>query len=583
MNPESEAHLNRVKTAIDPAQTAQNIETWLGKNSFLEGKPFSFVDHEYQQVILRDKAKIKFCKKCSQIGISELSVRRAIAITQLYRDISCIYILPTATFAGTFSSTRFSSALENTPTAKENLYKTDSTSVKRFVGENYLYMKGASTSAQAISIPCDFLVVDEKDFCESQDILSAFTSRMTHSKYKDQFHFSTPTVGGYGISEDFDGSMQFVEIQRCNHCNHTFIADYYEHVKLPGFNVGNNKVKGPANVKKTDRILQEFNFLNKELLTKFPINEAYLACPNCHKPCDQDIKYREFVCVNPDSNRETHGYQITPFSAPKQMPPSEMIKTSTGYKAVKDFVNNCLGLEHDDSTTGLSETELKALFRSDINYPELPPYQISGTDMGGTCAHFTAYPAPNGHIRIMLAERIPLHKFNKRYLESLGQSNVVSSVIDLMPYTDMVAAMQARCPSLFACVFTRTRGVELYNIREKEEDENKASYGVRQINAKKNALFDFMVNMIREGQISFAPSTFQEKDTIIKHLMDMKRIEIKNLDGEKEYVWRKSSKGLDHYFHALAYLVLANFLKGLSTGLAPLPMLAGKFTQKKVL
>ena len=158
---------------------------------------------------------------------------------------------------------------------------------------------------------------------------------------------------------------------------------------------------------------------------------------------------------------------------------------------------------------------------------------------------------------------------------------MISSVIDLMPYTSLVADLQKKIPSLFACVFTKTKGVELYNIRDKEEDESKASYGVHQVNAKKHALLDFLVEMIRAGGLSFAPSTFEQKETIIAHMRDMKRIEITNKEGDIEFRWRKSQDGEDHYMHALAYLVLANFLKGLSTGLAPLPMLAGKFPQKR--
>jgi len=434
-------------------------------------------------------------------------------------------------------------------------------------------------------VPVSDLTLDEIDFAEDQDVLTSFQSRMTHAEEEvmSQLAFSTPTVPNYGISHLFDNSLQHAEIQRCNHCNHCFTADYYDHVKLPGFNVPDGRLKGPAGHVKANRKLTEFGFLSKILLTQFPIREAYLACPKCQKPVDQSVKYREFVVVNPDQNFEEHGFHVTPFSAPTHMPPHKMITTSTKYKAKKDFVNNCLGLTHEDETTGLGLEELEALFVSNVEYPESPPFQISGTDMGGSCAHMTGYPAPNGHVRIMSAEMIPLHKFRDRFGRSLGSCNVISSVIDLMPYTSLVAELQKKIPSLFACVFVATKGSELYTIRDKEEDEEKASYGVHQVNAKKHALLDFLVNMIRGGNLSFAPSTFGQKDKIIEHMRDMKRIQITNKDGDIEFRWRKSATGEDHYMHALAYLVLANFLKGLSTGLAPLPMLAGKFKQKRVL
>lgn len=578
-------HLNRINSALDPASQAATIAEWVIKHTTIGGKQFSFFNHEYQRTILDDPAPIKYVKKCSQVGISELAVRRVIAKVMLHAEINAMYVLPSAAFSSMFSSTRLASALDSSKIAKESLYRTDSASVKRFFNESFIYMRGASKSGQAISVPVSDITLDEINFMEDQSVLTSFTSRMTHAAedVMSQLYFSTPTVPGYAVSHLFENSMQHFEMQRCCHCNHTFIADYYEHVKLPGFNVRDSRLKGPAGLAKTNRKLTEINFLTKNLLTQFPVNEAYLECPACRGKVDQDIQYREFVVKNPDSNFEEHGYQITPFAAPFHMPPPKMIKTSVSYSARKDFVNNTLGLDHEDKTTGLGKEELDALFTSDIQYPDSPPFQISGTDMGGSCAHMTAYSAPDGHLRIMSAELIPLHKFKVDYPKSLAEHNIISSVIDLMPYTDLVATMQAKVPTLFACLFSKTKGVELYNIREQEEDETKASYGIRQVTAKKHALFDFLVDMIRTGKISFAPSTFGEKEKIIEHMRDMKRMEITNADGDKEFIWVKSATGEDHYMHALGYLVLADFLKGLSTASVTLPNLISKFRQKKVL
>lgn len=575
-------HFDRVRSATDPAARAATMSDWITRETFLRGKPFSFLDHEYQKTILDDPAAIKFVTKCSQIGISELSVRRVIAKVNLFAEINAMYVLPTAAFASMFSSTRFATALDNSPAAKSSLYRTNSASIKRFFNESYIYMRGASRSGQAISVPVSDLTMDEVDFAEDQDVLTAFTSRMTHAdaEIMAQWWFSTPTVNGYGITHLFDNSLQHVEMQRCQHCNHHFVPDYYKDVKLPGFNVPDGRLVGAAGHAKTDRQLAEFSFFTKQLLTQFDVDSAYLACPKCKKKVNQDIANRQFVVVNPDSNFEEHGYRISPFSAPKHMPPSKMIKTATMYKAIKDFVNNCLGLAHEDETTGLSRVEVDNLFRASIDYPEHPPYQVSGTDMGGQCAHLTAYPAPDDHLRIMTADLIPLSKFKEEFRLSLAQTNCISSIIDSLPYTDTVSEMQALVPRLFAAVYSKGKGLSLFDIKEVEEDETKASYGVRQVTVKRDALFDLVVAKIRAGHISFAPSTFKLKETIINHLLDMKRIEITNSDGDKIFTWRKSSAGVDHFMHALGYLILADFIKGLSTGLAPLPMLAAKMKLK---
>jgi len=195
-------HLSRVRAAIDPRAQAATISEWLIKHTTINSRAWSFRDHEYQRTILDDPAPIKYVKKCSQVGISELAVRRVIAKVQLHAGINAMYVLPTAAFASMFSSTRLASALDSSKEAKESLYKTDSTTIKRFFNESFVYMRGASRSGQAISVPVTDLTLDEIDFAEDQAVLTSFASRMTHADedLMSQLGFSTPTVPKYGIS-----------------------------------------------------------------------------------------------------------------------------------------------------------------------------------------------------------------------------------------------------------------------------------------------------------------------------------------------------------------------------------------------
>lgn len=584
MNPTIEAHLNRIRVGVDPneATNSLSVSGWISQNTTLQGKPFSYKDHEYQKTLLDDPAKIKYCIKCSQVGISELSVRRIIAMCQLHAEINAMIVLPTAAFASTFSTTRLSTALDSSKVARENLYKTDSASVRRFINNSYIYMKGASRGSQAISIPVDVLAVDEIDFSEDQSILTAFESRMTHSRLSEAMWFSTPTVNGYGISHLFDNSLQHVEMQKCSRCNHHFVPDYYNDVKLPGFNAPINMLKGPANAVPSNnpRSLKEINFFSKALLTQFQVDTAYLACPKCQRPIDQDIKYRQYVIVNPNSNFDEHGYRISPFSAPKFVPPSKMLRKSTAFKSLRDFINNTLGLAHDDETTGLSEQECSDLFTT-TSTPLTTSYQVLGLDFGGTCACLTAQPlfdAGEERLIIHSAQQIPLYKIKTEYMQLLARHRVISSVADAMPYTTEVSALQDLDHRLFACMFSNSKSLELFQLREKEEDETKAMFGLRQISAKKDALMDFVVANIRAGKIIFAQteSNMMMRNTIIKHLRDPKRIKIDTAEGKGQYVWRKSPSGEDHFFLALAYLLLANAIKGLHGSVAPLPLLLSK-------
>lgn len=577
-------HLERVLAGISPQEVA-NLAAWIEQNTFLRGLPFSFKDHEYQRTIAVDKARIKYIRKCSQVGVSELAVRLAIAFCMVNRGVNLLYVLPTALFASTFSATRLAVALDNCPVADDALHPgTDSTTVKRFLHDSFIFMRGASRASQAISVPCDHLVVDEVDFAEDQDVLTSFTSRLTHSPFKLETWFSTPTFAKHGISYGFENSIRHHELQKCHRCNHWFQPDYFEHVKLPGFNapLGTRTVDNETDIGGRaglyNRQLDEINFFSKELLAKYDVNKAYLACPKCHRPVNQHIRYRKFVAENPDDKFDAHGFQITPFCAPKTVPPGEIIRISTRYKSQKDFINNCLGLPAEDSTTGLDAEEVRRAFYTDINFPDRPALQVCGADMGGACAVLTGYPAPDGHLRVMTAELVPLHKMKVRFPEILGTTRSIASCIDALPYSDMVAELQDRIPTLWASIYTQTKGLELYQVKEKEEDEDKALYGVRQLNVKKNAGLDLVVTMLRAGKLSFAPGTFEMQEKIVTHLTDMKRVKIKRKDGEEEYVWKKSARGEDHFFHALLYLVLANFVKGLSAGVEGPGFLATTFS-----
>jgi hypothetical protein len=565
VNVHQQEFIRRVKNAVNPGQTLDLVR-WIPENTLIKGQPFSFTDHEYQKYLLQLTESVIYVKKCSQIGVSEIIVRWLLAYLTTRRGVNAIYTLPTARFADRFSATRIEPVIESSPVLKAAVDPTlFSASVRRFVTECMLFMQGASKTSQAISVPAEVIVGDEIDFMEDDSILSSFTSRLSHALDPQERYFSTPTFEGFGVDFGYQKARRHVQLQKCQRCNHQFLPRYYDHVKLPGFTGS----------------LHEFSYLTRDLLDDYDTTKAYLECPKCKRAVDQDIKYREFVVENSESKALAAGLALTPFCAPRHMPPGRIIVTSTKYKKKRDFINFCLGETYTDADSGLLRDELAPLFTSDVRFPEHPPYQVLGADLGGTCAMIRAYPAPNGHLRVTKVDWVPLHKMREEFPKALATGRVISAVIDALPYSDLVKALQDACPSLFAALKSNAKGMELYNVREVEDDEEKATYGIRQLNYKRNALLDFVMLMLRGGQISFAPSCFDDQEKIIDQLTDMRRVEEINKKGEKEFVWRKSPKGYDHTHHALMFMVLANFIKGIQGGSAPLPSLIAKFKPKK--
>lgn len=564
-------HWQRIQSLVHPGDQERRLSRWITESTRLGGMPFSFINHEYQEFILNLNAIHYAIKKPSQIGISELNVRRALGICCLNANVSLAYILPTMAFSQKFAKSRVDPVVAGSPDVLAQMSPgNDSSVMKQFRNDSFLYFMGASRSNQAISTPLDAMIEDELDFFEDLTVLTQFTSRLKHSKLdKNKFMLSTPTVGGYGISALYDNSKQYIELQKCNHCGHWFHADYFNDVVLPGF----------------EKSLHAVSYTTKSLIADFDLSTAYLSCPKCKKRVDQSLKYRNWVCVNPDSHSDTAGVHITPFTAPGIITPGQLIHNSTEYSRISDFYNFELGLEHSDTDSEVTREELmQAVLPPEdafYSYTNPPPYAVMGIDVGGLCAVTIGYPSPQGPLIVVHAELVPVRKFAVRYAELCSKFRVISVVIDSLPYTDLVLQLQARDPNLWASLFSSSKAISLYSIREKTEDDNAAFSGVRALLVARDRGLDQTVAMIRGKNIMFEPAEWNE--TVFKHIMDLKRIKLKDSEGEDVFRWRKSAGGQDHAFFSLLYMFIAFCVKGLSGPVAmPLPLLQKIRTKGRV-
>ena len=111
-------HLQRLESGASQATALSEVSKWISQNTFLNNKPYSYVDHEYQQRILDSEAREINCRKCSQVGISELSIRRSLALCGMLNNFTVAYTLPTSGFAATVSKTRVSPVIQDSPYLK---------------------------------------------------------------------------------------------------------------------------------------------------------------------------------------------------------------------------------------------------------------------------------------------------------------------------------------------------------------------------------------------------------------------------------------------------------------------------------
>lgn len=552
-------HLSRLKSTLSTHGHDTMCE-FLQEHTFLRGKPFNFEGHEYQKQILSDPSQEIVIIKSAQLGISEMSCRLALGKAVLIQGFTTIYTLPSALAAQAFMKTRVDTVIDGSPYLKELVHNaTDNSSVKRF-GDSYLYLKGCSVDTQAISVPADLLVTDEVDN-SNIDTMTLFESRLIHSAFALSIKLSTPSIPNYGIDEAYKMTRRHINMCKCNHCGEWFYPDYFDHVKIPNY-------KGELK----DIVKAHFRD------PSFRWMEAYVACPKCGKPADLGPQYREWVQENVGESFVGAGYRISPFDCPAIVKPSAIIRSSVNFERKQDFYNQRLGIPLEDLENSLMEMELRSCIISE--YSNSSYSNVLGLDMGTICWCTISNVRPDNQLVIIHKEGIPLFRVVERTSELMRLFRIRMGVGDANPYTETIYQIQQKNRNFFAAIYTNSKNVEMFKIKERDEDADEGIEQLRQVNISRDRGFDLVMGMIRNGGILCV--SCKEDETWIQHLTDMKRV--KELrQNELVSVWVKSRRAQDHLHHSLLYNVIASRMLGVAQIGGALPLVSSmKHVEKEV-
>lgn len=550
-------HIARLRSSLS-AHSHSTICEFLTEHTYLRGKKFSFDGHEYQRQILEDPSPHKVIPKSAQMGISEMMARLALAKAVLVNGFSTIYTLPAASAAQNFMKTRIDPIIDSSPYLSELVNKdVDNSSIKRFGTDSYLYLKGAQVDRQAISVPADLVVMDEVNNSNA-DVLTLYESRLIHSLHTpggETVKLSTPTVPGIGIDVAYKQSRRHVNMCKCVACNHWFLPDYYEHVKVPDFD-------------EDLRSITKAHFANP----KFRWAEAYVMCPHCGAPANLLPEHRQWVLENPEDTFIAAGYKVSPFDCPTVITAASLVKSSVDYARYTDFENQRLGISSEDRETTLSRAELDAVIISE--YPGGGHSYVMGVDLGMICWITIAAVLPGNLMILVHVEGVPLYDLRSRRMELARQYRVRMTVSDANPYTETVYQMQQEDANLFAAIYVRSKTIDLFKVQDRDENKDKAVPSLRQVNIVRDKVFDLIMMQVRTGLIL---KVSDKHDEVWKsHLLDQKRV--KEFSGEEMItVWRKT-QGEDHLHHSLLYARVASLMLGVASGaFAGWPMVLGKF------
>jgi hypothetical protein len=552
MNPAT--YLARLKAGVYATYSLDQIPRWVTEKTFLLGRKYSFKGHEFQQKVLEDTSQEVNTQKCSQIGMTETQARWSLGVCKVFPGFSLIYTMPYSNDAELLCRTRVDPIITDSPDLKAAVNPDMNNSQIKQIGTSFIYFRGTQGNTQAISIPADCIVSDEIDR-SSDHILSQYTSRLTHSAWKLRRNFSTPTVDGYGIALKMETSRRFRNLCKCEFCAHSFVPDYYEHVKIPDYS-------------------GDLDAVTKRMLAQLRWKEARLHCPKCGKTPSLLPEFREWVQENLDDQHDPAGYYVSPFDAPMLITPSYLIEASTKYARKSEFRNQNLGKTSQESEDTLTLSDLvKSLIYSNLQDSGL---YAMGADMGLTCRIVIGRIDHNGILVVVHREKVPLGNFEARSRELAAEFRCVMKVFDSQPYVDLVMRMQKRDPNLYAAIFVTSKKVEVFKVVEQAAEPEEGKLDVRQAQINRNKALDELVGHIKQQGMALQADANEDED-FAAECTDMKRVQTVDKDGELGFSWEKSAAGNDHYFFALLYLYVAARLKGLATGTYNWPTILGTF------
>lgn len=531
------------RQAVDESWDLKDAAKFITQHTQHRGAKYSFKDHEFQEKIITDDSQIVNVQKCSQIGLSEIMARFGVAVANMIPDFSVIVTFPFSGDASNFAKTRIDPFIETSRRLKESINpKMNNGEIKQF-GTSFMYFRGTNGKTQAISIPADMIISDEIDRSDPH-ILSQYTSRLTHSKWKMRRNFSTPTIPGYGISKEMDESMRIKNLCKCNHCARWFLPDYFEHVKIPGFE-------------------HSLRTISKSTLGKTRYLEAALHCPHCGAVPDLSPANRNWVAENPDSSYMAKGYFVSPFDAPALISVVDLIKASTMYSRFTEFVNQNLGLPEEDAAEALTLADMNSAQLAhgvDMRSSEL---HCMGIDAGLISHIIIGRITLQGEFLVVYRERVPLSKLEERKNKLCAEWKVVITVMDSQPYVDKVQEFQKTDKNFYGGVYGKQKKqLEPFKIQMFEGDEMDGKLPIHTVQINRDKAFDMLLGVIKRGEMKWAPISQEDDELFEKHCLDMRRVNVLDDHLEQIWTWVKSTQGQDHYHHTMLYCWIACQLRG---------------------
>jgi phage terminase large subunit GpA-like protein len=254
-------------------------------------KDFPYQAEWYSEEVARAEEVVWI--KSTQVGMSAYAWRWAVRQTDQFGETG-IYIFPTDTHVSEFGDERIEPAIEESQYLQSRIRArfVRHKKLKR-IGRGFLHLRGSNSKAGAQSVAAQFIVFDEYDFLDAQN-LPQIERRITGAR---QLGFTprvrrlgTPTVEGQGIAQAFESSDQRVWMVLCDECGLSQQVTWEENVRWT--NPGHDEVMRAGHDHYSDA---------KE------VERAWRAC----SACDAELDVHEGAWEAQFPERRVIGFQVS--------------------------------------------------------------------------------------------------------------------------------------------------------------------------------------------------------------------------------------------------------------------------------
>lgn len=511
------------------SSSGQSMSDWITGNTTHKGRPFSFKGYEFQREIADDMHPELSVRKCSQVGLTEIQLRKFLAILARNTGSAGIFSMPN----GNMLKRTYNARLKPIVDSDSIFNPPGMTQVRRYdqvqVRDSFGYLTGC-TEGDATSTSADFLMHDEVDL-SPQDILDLYQSRLQNSDMKITQRFSTPTWAGFGIDKFYLMSDQREYFVRCSSCNHHQVPVFTpQFVKIPGISWE----------------VTDFLDLAPEEILRLDTQEAIVVCEHCGKRLDLgNPALREWVAKFP-TRTAFRGYQVRPFSTVR-LPPSYVftrLGKALNEGTIKHFKNTVLGETHNSADSQIQRGDIEACMKGP-NIPEIgkdtPVYL--GMDIGFTCYLTLSFDDADGRPVFFHWDSFPVAAMYERVAALRRMYRIVRGADDRFPFEPDVDTLRLQTNNLIMPVQYRGNN-PLAPIKDELGE-------ITHYSANQTFTLDRIHSTITQHGMVLTGYGHQ-KETIITHLTDNVRDE----RPDQPATWRKSS-GEDHFFHAMCFGLIA--------------------------